>query len=49
MSSNKAGALRYRNDQGEWIVAQPGGLLYSTASMLAQQFWDGEQWVDCAE
>lgn len=45
----RPGALRYQNDAGEWIVAQPGDQLYSTVSMMAQQFWDGEAWVECEQ
>ena len=41
----RPGALRYVDALGEMHVANPHDLTYSTVSMLAREFWDGEQWV----
>jgi hypothetical protein len=41
----KAGSYKYtRPDTGEEIIVQPGDRMYSSAGMLATEFFDGEKW-----
>ena len=43
----RPGALRYRCSRtGEWIVTNPRSPLYSTATMLATEYYDStaQQW-----
>lgn len=43
-------AVRVKNkDTGEWQMTNPNDPLYSTASMIAEEFWDGEKWVPILE
>lgn len=46
-----AGALRFKDDEGLWHIAEPRNALYSTVSMLATERWDVElkQWVPLFE
>ena len=45
MTTPRGGALRYqREDTGEWVVANPRDPLYSTVTMCATEYWDGEAW-----
>lgn len=42
----KPGALRAPGQGGvEWIYANPHDRLYSTVSMIAVEYWDGEAWA----
>ena len=40
MSEPRAGSLRYKGSDGQWIVASPHASLYSTATMVATEYWD---------
>jgi hypothetical protein len=42
--SPRAGALRYLDNDGKYIAANPHDLLFSTVTMLATEFWDGYAW-----
>lgn len=42
----RRGSVRHKDPAGEYYVSAPGDLLYSTALMCAQEFWDGEKWRD---
>ena len=35
-----AGALRHKAEDGNWHVTEPHDLMYSTATMLATEYWD---------
>jgi hypothetical protein len=43
-SEPRSGALRYRNEEGEWIVANPGDALYSTLSMIGTEYYTAHGW-----
>lgn len=44
-STPRIGSLRYRRaDTLEWIVVQPNELLFSTATFLATEWFDGKDW-----
>lgn len=36
----RPGALRYKGADGVWIVTEPHSAMYSTATMVATEFWD---------
>lgn len=40
--SHPAGTLRYRKDDGSWVLARPNSPLYSMVSFLATEYWDEE-------
>jgi hypothetical protein len=40
-----ASALRGRDGSGRWLAANVHDLMYSTVSMLASEYYDGEKWV----
>jgi len=44
--THPAGAVRHKRD-GEWVVTSPGDAMYSTAIMLAVEYWniDRGEWV----
>lgn len=39
----KAGSLRWFDETGEHVVS-PGEPMFSTALMLATEFWNGTEW-----
>ena len=41
-----AGALRYKDEDGYWRVTEPHDPMYSTATMVATEWWDSkaEEW-----
>lgn len=46
----RPGAVRYKNDDGEWVHANPHDLLFSTVTMLATQYWKPDTgWTDIYE
>lgn len=43
----KAGSYRYvRGDTGEQVIVQPGERMYSSASMVADEYFDGTKWIN---
>lgn len=38
------GTLQYQRDDGSYGVAAPGDPLFSTVTMAATHYWDGEWW-----
>lgn len=38
----RAGALRYKGADGVWVVTEPQDPMYSTAIMVATEYWDTE-------
>ena len=38
------GTLRYIDEAGKEFISSPRSLLYSTYTMLAQEFWNGACW-----
>lgn len=40
----RAGAVRFQSD-GEWICANPHDVLYSTVTMSATEFFNGDLWM----
>lgn len=45
MEGPRPGTLRYQDDEGEWHYASPRDALYSTVTMCATEYWDGERWA----
>lgn len=43
----RPGALRFEDEQGKWISANPHDPLYSTVSMGATEFWSDELQAWC--
>lgn len=43
---HRPGTLRYQDQSGTWQVTAPHSPMYSTATMLATEYWDSktEQW-----
>lgn len=42
----RIGSLRYkRADTGEWVIVQPNEMLFSTATFLATEWFNGEEWT----
>lgn len=41
----RAGAVRYKGSDGNWITVSPDQPLYSTATMVAQEYWENGAWV----
>lgn len=47
ITAPKPGAYRYtRPDTGEVLVVNPGERMYSTASMLATEMFNGKEWIN---
>lgn len=45
MIEPRPGALRYRDPiRDQWVEANPHDPLYSTVSMIAEEFWDDNEW-----
>lgn len=45
MTNPRIGSLRYkREDNGEWVVVQPNELLFSAATFLATEWFNGDTW-----
>lgn len=44
MINPKAGSVKYKNSKGEVLICEPGTPLFSTATMTAFEWWDGENW-----
>lgn len=44
-----AGALRYKDVTGEWVYTNPHSPMYSTATMLATEYWGGSAWLPIFE
>ncbi len=42
----RPGALRHKDADGVWVVTEPRDAMYSTATMVATEFWDfaSQQW-----
>lgn len=40
----RPGAVRCKDAEGDWIMANPHNTLYSTVSMAATEFWDDGEW-----
>lgn len=40
----RAGAVKYQRDDGTWSYANPNDLLFSTVTMCATHYWNGEAW-----
>ena len=40
----RPGSLRYLDGTVQWQYASPGDALFSTVTMVAQEWWDGSQW-----
>ena len=36
----RPGALRYKSQDGLWVVTEPHDAMYSTATMVATEWWD---------
>jgi hypothetical protein len=42
----RPGALRYKDDSGEWRCANPHDITYSTVTMLATEYWTPDSgWI----
>ena len=39
----RPGALRYKGADGVWVVTEPRDSMYSTATMVATEWWDGQR------
>lgn len=39
----RPGALRYKSADGVWVVTEPRDSMYSTATMVATEWWDSKQ------
>lgn len=37
----RPGAMRYKTEEGEWMCANPGDLMFSTVTMFATEYWKG--------
>lgn len=45
LANPKAGSVKYtRMNTGETVIVQPGDQMYSTATMLAEEYFDGVIW-----
>ena len=40
----RSGSLRYKNNEGLWVVCAPRDPMFSTTTMLAEEYYDGESW-----
>lgn len=45
----RPGSLRHKSPEDEWVVTEPGSMWYSTASMLAIEYWNGSEWRKIVE
>jgi hypothetical protein len=50
MIAPKGGSYKYvRPDTKEEVIVQPGSPMYSATMMLAEEYYNGEQWVKMGE
>lgn len=45
MNEPRPGAMRHTREDGTQAVANPRDPLYSTLTMVAQEYYDGKQWA----
>ena len=45
----RLGSLRYKDESGEWIVAEPDSSYYSTVTMLASECLTEQGWKQIQE
>jgi hypothetical protein len=46
----KGGSYRYtRPDTGEVIIVQPGDVMFSACCMLAEEYFNGKEWLKADE
>jgi hypothetical protein len=46
----RAGSLRHWDEvKSEWVVTEPGSPWFSTATMLATEYWKDGEWVKIFE
>ena len=41
----RPGAVRYTDDDGVEHYANPHDMMFSTVTMLAEDYWNGAEWV----
>lgn len=50
MIAPKAGAVKYtRPNTGECVIVEPRDPMFSTAVMMAEEYWTGEKWIKAGE
>ena len=50
IANPKGGSVRYtRPDTKEVIVVEPGDRMFATATMLAEEYFNGERWIKAGD
>lgn len=50
LANTKAGSYKYtRPDTGEIVIVPPGDPMWSTASTMSTEYFDGESWINLEE
>jgi hypothetical protein len=42
--ARRGGALAFKSEHGDWIVAEPHDVMYSTVTIGATHFWRNGRW-----